>query len=669
MASSGRDDSPRGRASVSRPTSSSDVDDEAVSASRQLEAFGRKVTATANHLMGPEGGISHHYQNALGELHRELRRPGIQRSVFSFAQTTPRELVRSKLSVPEIQQRALSYLPDELLADIPESGPAYSLFQGFQATTEDEKHHHRKRRGPKHNSRGQRLIDDNGGSDDEGSGAVSLEKLRKDKRHLTRRLEMMGVRKNMCSTEIKEIDQKIANLHVMRRIVLDRLAGLEREESELEHDLQDVGNKLEDMEEELEEQAQLSQRSPETPTVTIADSEGDADGSPGFMSESIYEKLPAQSPKEKKKRKTHRRISMPVLHEHLEPGSRIKELAAHDDIVTALDFDMPFGTAVSASMDDTVKVWDLNAGRCIGLLKGHLSSVRCLQVEDNIVATGSMDATIRLWDLSRAEYAPRDSRYDEEDEDAALGFENPEDAIPLPPAGNMQDCPLFTLDAHVAEVTALYFRGDTLVSGSADKTLRQWDLVKGRCVQTLDVLWAAAQASSTLGPGEAWRQTGRVLDASADFVGALQCFDAALACGTADGMVRLWDLRSGQVHRSLVGHTGPVTALQFDDVHLVTGSMDRSIRIWDLRMGSIYDAYAYDHPVTSLMFDARRIAAAAGEDVAKIYDKTESVHWDCGPGAREETSTSSAATIEKVRIRDGYLVEGRRDGTVGVWSC
>ena len=68
-------------------------------------------------------------------------------------------------------------------------------------------------------------------------------------------------------------------------------------------------------------------------------------------------------------------------------------------------------------------------------------------------------------------------------------------------------------------------------------------------------------------------------DASADFVGALQCFDAALACGTADGMVRLWDLRSGQVHRSLVGHTGPVTCLQFDDVRLVTGSLDRSIRV------------------------------------------------------------------------------------------
>lgn len=270
---------------------------------------------------------------------------------------------------------------------------------------------------------------------------------------------------------------------------------------------------------------------------------------------------------------------MPILHEHFEPGSSIREIQAHGDMITALDFDVPFGTMVTSALDDTVRVWDLNAGRCIGLLEGHAASVRALQVEDNIVATGSMDATIRLWDLSKARYDPQDnlaSKQEAEEE----GDEDAEPEVIIPPSGSMADCPLFTLEAHVDEVTALHFRGDTLISGSADKTLRQWDLEKGRCVQTLDVMWAAAQASATIGAGDhTWRQTGRAPDSSADFVGALQVFDAALACGTADGMVRLWDLRSGQVHRSLVGHTGPVTCLQFDDVHLITGSLDRSIRV------------------------------------------------------------------------------------------
>ena len=263
---------------------------------------------------------------------------------------------------------------------------------------------------------------------------------------------------------------------------------------------------------------------------------------------------------------------MPILHEHFEPGYPISELDAHSDAVTAIDFDFPFGTMVSAALDDTVKVWDLSSGRMAGSLEGHNASVRCLQIEDNIVATGSVDASIRLWDLSRARLPSRGNRFQrgevEEDDDDDM----------MPPA-NMDDCPIFSLESHLGEVTALHFQGETLVSGSADKTLRQWDLVKGRCVQTLDVLWAAAQASAMTASSDPWRRTGRVPDASADFVGALQSFDAALACGTADGMIRLWDLRSGQVHRSLVGHTGPVTSLQFDDVHLVTGSLDRSIRV------------------------------------------------------------------------------------------
>lgn len=46
-------------------------------------------------------------------------------------------------------------------------------------------------------------------------------------------------------------------------------------------------------------------------------------------------------------------------------------------------------------------------------------------------------------------------------------------------------------------------------------------------------------------------------------------------------------MRSGQVHRSLVGHTGAVTCLQFDDVHLVTGSLDRSIRVSLLTLATL----------------------------------------------------------------------------------
>lgn len=69
------------------------------------------------------------------------------------------------------------------------------------------------------------------------------------------------------------------------------------------------------------------------------------------------------------------------------------------------------------------------------------------------------------------------------------------------------------------------------------------------------------------------------------------------------------------------------------------------------------------------MFDARRIVSAAGEDVVKVYDKVEGRQWDCGAGITQAEEAKSPAIVERVRVRDGYLVEGRKDGKVGVWTC
>jgi division protein 1 len=584
------------------------------------------VHATATQLVASNfdaAAGNEQFRTALSSVHRLAQRSVIQRSVFSIARAgNPRELIRSKFSHSEIEHRALSYLPDELLRNVPERKSTFSLLDGFKAslpTTDDDVDAAvggKKKAHGRRNSKGQKLLI---AAEEEEKGPAKLVKCRRDRDRLEHKLEMMGVRKTMCASEIREIDEKIANLNTMRKVILERLAGLEDEERDMEHELGIAMDRLDTLQEEFDDEVALASKSPalgaireesaaveDVPVASI-------ESSSSSLSQGGSTRTPAATPSSKRKRAA-RKVSTPVLHEVMESGSQIRELQAHTDSITALDFDTPFGTMVTASLDDTVRVWDLNAGRCVGLLEGHLSSVRCLQVEDNIVATGSMDATIRLWDLNNADYTPPISssiNSKNDDPDAPSSGEDlyttPEGSSASPdPSPNtyradaMSDCHMYTLTSHVAEITALHFRGSTLVSGSADKTLRQWDLEKGRCVQTLDVLWAAAQAStintnnngappsafspsfsnSTAGGGNWWRPTtGRMQSAEADFVGAVQVFDAALACGTADGMVRLWDLRSGMVHRSLVGHTGPITALQFDDVFLVTGSLDRSVRV------------------------------------------------------------------------------------------
>lgn len=182
--------------------------------------------------MGPNAeAAAHHYQTAMAEVHKQMKRPTVQRSMFSMARTTPTDMMRSRLSTHEIQHRALTFLPDELLANIPDHKNAYSLFQGFQAsfpelTDEGKKH----RRCP---SRGRKLLED---ADSIPGGPKRLVELKKEKAAMMHEFGLLGTRKSMASYEIREIDNKIANLHGMRKIILERLANLEQDEAMLEHD-------------------------------------------------------------------------------------------------------------------------------------------------------------------------------------------------------------------------------------------------------------------------------------------------------------------------------------------------------------------------------------------------------------------------------------------------
>jgi len=180
------------------------------------------------------------------------------------------------------------------------------------------------------------------------------------------------------------------------------------------------------------------------------------------------------------------------------------------------------------------------------------------------------------------------------------------------------------LKGHDDRLVSLKFNpknGSVLVTGSADKTAKLWqipdvaasssDMEVEKKIETQNI-----SASSTL-KGHALRLSSVAWHPSGDFIGSssydhtwrlwdaqvskellLQdghefpvygfAFhpDGSLACsGDLAGVARLWDLRSGQCITSLLGHATGVLSVDFsvDGIHLATGSLDHTARVWDLR--------------------------------------------------------------------------------------
>ncbi|KAJ7275573.1 WD40-repeat-containing domain protein [Mycena haematopus] len=467
---------------------------------------------------------------------------------------------------------------------------------------------------------------------------LGKDELTRQTKEIMRDKENIHVRRSLIHSEIAEISLKIAALDDIRAKLEQDLLKLHEDELELEDELVGVKERLE---------FEQSQR-PHKPSAQ-----------------------PFQMPHTSRRRKGP--AFLPSEHDELPPGVAFMTLDGHSTQITALDFSEPYGTLVSASQDDSQpRVWDLFSGTEIGRLRGHTDTVKCVQVEDHVCLTGGADGNVRLWDLRRVDAEPTDGWADEgeivtlseiAEEAAQEGVHSK--GIRQDKQPERDDCCARVLEGHTKAVTALYFEDDCLVTGASDKTLRQWDLTTGQCRTAGGVLPNAMFSGAAASIGTFAVPTPPYADGSwdmyEDFVGGVQFWGYGLVSGSGDGAVRMWDMRTGHAHRTLLGHNAPVTCLQFDEIHIASGSLDKTIRIWDLRTGGIFETLKYDHAVTGLQFDSRKIVAAAGENGIKIYNRTSMQHSTL-------QTNGHLKPVERLRYMDRYMVSGGRDSAVKIWS-
>gem|GEM_PF-827246 len=131
--------------------------------------------------------------------------------------------------------------------------------------------------------------------------------------------------------------------------------------------------------------------------------------------------------------------------------------------------------------------------------------------------------------------------------------------------------------------------------------------------------------------------------------------------------VRLWDLETGMMVRTLMGHEGTVRGVAFspDGATIASGSEDATVRVWDVATGTERRVLKGHAPgVLSVAFSPDGATVASGSD-----DSTVRV-WDVATGTERQVLKGHAQSVWSVAFSpDGATVaSGSDDATVRLWD-
>jgi WD40 repeat protein len=340
------------------------------------------------------------------------------------------------------------------------------------------------------------------------------------------------------------------------------------------------------------------------------------------------------------------------------PGTAlVRTLLGHSREVLGVAMSADGRRAVSASNDQTLKVWDLESGRELRTLTGHSSAVNGVALSADgrraVSVSGDLsfhDTALRVWDLESGRELRTLAGHDR----PVLGVAVSADwrrAVSaswdgMPKVWDLESGrELRTLRAHSHWVTGVAVSADgrRAVSASWDKTLKVWDLESGRELHTL---------------------TGH---SEAVFGVAMSADGRRAVSASWDKTLKVWDLETGRELRSLTGHSNGVNgvAVTPDGKQALSGSRDQTLKVWDLESGrELYTLAGHSDSVrgVAVSADARRAVSASNDQTVKV--------WDLEIGQGLATLAGHSACVNGVAVSaDGRrVVSASKDKTLKVWD-
>ena len=337
-----------------------------------------------------------------------------------------------------------------------------------------------------------------------------------------------------------------------------------------------------------------------------------------------------------------------------------KDTTGHYDQVAALEF-FPDGKAlISASHDQTAKMWD-SEGNFQKLLPHDFKvNAIAMRPDGKAFCTGTYGGTIHVWNHKGEE--------------------------------------IEKWRGHTAAISSLKFSkdGDHLFSSAKDGTVAEWE-VKDRLTRssgaTLEITGVTTNQkhagshyfkiySLSLGPDGTmytagygdrifqWREGQKIDSFPIDGVIYATDIDPTgnyLVTGTSDNTAMLWNLKTGN-SVLLGGHSNSIFAVRFsqDGKKIITASSDHSIRVWDLNGAMENQFRGHKSTIFSLALspDGKLMASGSEDGNIKIWKTNQSAlerELDCAPGGdigqttlltSPDGNTILSARGEVIQLRD-----------------
>jgi len=322
-------------------------------------------------------------------------------------------------------------------------------------------------------------------------------------------------------------------------------------------------------------------------------------------------------------------------------------LRGHALAVTAVAWAPSQNTLVTASRDETIRIWEPQSGRELRKLEGHVDGVNALAFAASGArfASAGSDGTVRIFDLgSTKEVARIDAKAGsalsvsiaDDDKLVLAGYHDgiarllrsdgaivttieasaPVHAVALGPkakwaavAGGDDSVRIHALpsgkllrrlEGHTANITALSLASDgsRLASASADQSVRVWDPTTGALVHTLD-------GHAVMALAVAFSKDGK-----------------RIASGSY-GTLHSWDAASGKEAGRIAGHALPIHALAMSNVSpvIATGSTDGVVRLWD-SAGAPKKLESHTGSIEALAFsiDGSQLASASLDRTVHLWE-------------------------------------------------